>query len=104
MHFEQRRPVIERRAAPEARDAVANLAVNAGADRIDAVLEPAIGVELEVGGGIPEPAAAAVAGDDRTGHKPGMADELGRLDHAAGGERRADRARGDPPPLLPQPR
>ena len=29
-----------------------------------------------------------------------MADELGRLDHAAGGERGADRARGDRPPLV----
>src|SRR5260370_2949738 len=101
MHFEQRRPVIERRAAPEARDAVANLAVNAGADRIDAVLEPAIGVELEVGGGKPEPAAAAVAGDDRAGDEPGMADDLGRPAHPARAEPPADPApRAPPPPSL----
>src|SRR6266700_3142693 len=60
MHFEQRRPIIERRAAAEARDAVADLAMNAGADRVDAVLEPALGVELEVGGGIPEPVIVPV--------------------------------------------
>src|ERR1700694_207281 len=100
MHFEQRRPVIERGAAAEARDAVADLAANAGADRIDAVLEPAIRIEPQVGGGKPQPAPAPVAGDDRAGRDRWMADELGGLDPAAGGERGADRARGDRPPLV----
>ena len=94
MHFEQRRALAERRAAAEARDPVARLSADAGAHGVDAVLEPAFRVEPEIGGRIAERSAAPVARNDRAGDEPGMADELRRLDHAARGERGADRARG----------
>src|SRR5204863_1977802 len=66
-HFEQRRAVIKSRTAAEARDRVEpHLVVSlAAADPhgIDAVLEAAILVEADIGGGVAEIAAALLAMD-----------------------------------------
>ena len=78
------------------------LAADADAHRVDAVLEAAGRIELEIGGGKAELAPALVAVDDLAGGEPGRAQQLGRLHHLALAERRAHRAGGHRPALVLQ--
>ena len=57
-------------------------------------LRPHDGIELEVGGGKAEFAAALGAVDHLGGNEPGRAQEFGRLHHLALAQRHADRAGG----------
>jgi len=70
------------------------LAGEADAHRVDAVLEAARGIELEVGGGKAEFAAALGAVDDLDGDEPRRAQEFGRFHHLALAQRHADGAGG----------
>src|SRR5271169_3627619 len=94
--FQERRAIVEGRAAAEARDAVDPLAATADPHRIDAVLEAAILVEPDIGGGIAEVAAALLAMDHFAGNEPGAAAEHGGgVRNLPFRERHADRAGGD---------
>src|SRR5258708_14476813 len=62
--------------------------------RIDAVLEAAIPVEFDVGGGIAEVAAAFRAVDHLAGHEPRAAEHGGGVGDLPFGQRHADRAGG----------
>ena len=102
MHLEQRRAVVEGRPRAEARDAVADHAADPDAHRIDAVLQPAIRIERDVRGRKAEVAPALVALDHRAGREPRIAEQFGGLDHAALGQRGADRGRRDRAALVLQ--
>src|SRR5262249_27228756 len=102
--FEQHGALVEHRPPPEARHAVMAAPAHADANRIDAVLERATGVELEVGGRIAERAPALVAVRDRGADEPRIAEQLSRLGYLAGGERRAHRAGTHRPALGLEPR
>src|ERR1700692_46765 len=91
-HFEQRRAIIEGRAAAEARHAIEPLGTAADPHRIDAVLEAAILVEADIGGGIAEIAAAFLAMEHLAGNEPGPAQHRGGVLDLALRERHADRA------------
>src|SRR5665213_1444731 len=67
---------------------------------VDAVLEAAGGVELEIGGRKAEIAAALVAVDYFAGDEPGCAEQLGRFHHLALAQRRAHRARRHRPAFV----
>ena len=94
-HFQQRRAVVEGRAAAETGDAVEQLAVMADPHRIDAVLEAAIPVEFHVGGGIAEVAAAFFAVDHFAGDEPRAVEHRRRILDLPFRQRHADRAGGD---------
>src|SRR5262245_589544 len=100
MHLEQRRAVVEHRPAAEAGDAVMTHARDIGTHCVDAVLEAARGIELEIGGRKAELAAALFAVNDLTGDEPRGAKELGCLYHPARGECRAHGARRHRPALV----
>src|SRR5205823_4058043 len=102
-HFEQRRAIVEGRAAAEARDRIeARLVLPlAAADphRIDAVLETAILVEADIGGGVAEIAAALLAMDHLAADEPRPAQHGGGLVDLALRQRHADRTGGHRPLL-----
>src|SRR5262245_38811676 len=100
MHLEQRRAVVEHRPAAEAGNAVVTHAGDIDTHGVDAVLEAAGGIELQVGGRKAELAAALLAMNDLAGDKPRGAKELGRLHHSARRERRADGAGRDRPAFV----
>src|SRR5262249_5094756 len=95
--FQERRAIVESRAAAEARDTFEALSSVADPHRIDAVLEPAIAVEPRVGGVLAEPAAALLAVDRLAGHEPRAAEHGGGVLDLALRERRADGAGGHRP-------
>src|SRR5690242_17180656 len=70
IHLEQRRAVVEHRPAAEAGNAVMTDAGDIDAHRIDAVLEPAGGIQLQIGGREAELTAALVAVNDLARDKP----------------------------------
>src|SRR5450631_1650794 len=78
-HLQQWRAVVESGTAAETGDAVETRLAAADPDRVDAVLEPAILVEPDIGGGIAEIAAAFLAMDHGSGHEPGAAEHPARL-------------------------
>jgi hypothetical protein len=61
------------------------------AHRVDAVAEPAGGIEPQVGGRIAELAAALVAVHDLAADEPGIAQQVGRLPDVPRRQRPADR-------------
>ena len=65
--------------------------------RIDAVLQPAILVEADIGGGVAEVAAAFLAMDHLAGDEPGAAQHGGGIRDLSLRQRHADRAGGDRP-------
>jgi len=69
-YFQQRRAIVEGRAAAEAGDAIKALGTPADPHRIDAVLEAAVLVEADIGCGITELAAAFLAMDHLAGNEP----------------------------------
>src|SRR5882757_4656239 len=73
-YFQQRRAIVEGRAAAEACDAIEALGTTADPHRIDAVLEAAVLVEADIGGGIAELAAAFLAMDHLACNEPGAAE------------------------------
>src|SRR5205085_2240472 len=98
---EQRRAIVEGRAAAEARDAVEpHLILSlAAADPhgIDAVLQLAVLVEADIDGGKAEVAAALLAMDHRAGDEPGPAQHGGGIGNLPLGQRHADGGGGDRP-------
>src|SRR5258708_623369 len=102
-HFEQWRAIVEGRAAAEARHAIESHLILSLAPsdphRIDAVLEAAILVEANIGGGIAEIAAAFLAMDHLAGHKPRPAQHSGGVRDLPLGQRHADGAGGNRPLL-----
>src|SRR4029078_2444628 len=75
------------------------LAVQADAHRIDAMLEAAISVEPDIGGGIAEVAAAFFAVDHAAADEPWAAQHRGGFLDLALRKRHANRAGGDRPLL-----
>src|SRR5260370_24868347 len=69
-HFEKGRAIVEGRAAAEARHATEALGTASDPHRIDAVLEAAILVEADIGGGKTEIPAALLAMDPPPGGEP----------------------------------
>src|SRR5881227_3972008 len=100
MHLEERRAVIEGRARAEARDPIADQSTDPDAHRVDAMLQPAIGVERNIRGRKSKVAPALVALNDLACREPRIAEEFGRFDHAAFRKRGADRGRRDWPSLI----
>src|SRR6202165_3856990 len=101
--LQQRRAIVEGRAAAEAGDAIkAHLVLSlamADPNRIDAMLEPAVLVEADIGGGIAEIAAAFLAMDHQTCNEPRAAEHRGGGFDLPLRERHPDRAGGDRPLL-----
>src|SRR5271155_151307 len=95
--FQQRRAVVESRAAAKTRHPVEALITLTDAHRIDTVLETAILVEPDVGGRIAEVAAAFLAMDDFPGNEPGPTQHSGGLVDLSFRERHTDRAGRDRP-------
>src|SRR6185437_9642217 len=93
-HFQEGRAVVEHRPHAEAGDAIMALAADANAHGIDAVLETASRIELDVGGRKAKIAPAFFPVDHFAGDEPGRAEQLGGLHHLALAERRAHRAGG----------
>src|ERR1700681_3932456 len=102
-YLQQRRAIVEGRAATEAGDAIkAHLVLSltmADPHRIDAVLEPAVLVEADIGGGIAEIAAAFLAMDHFAGNEPGATEHGGGVLDLALRQRHPDRAGGNRPLL-----
>ena len=97
-HFEQRRAIVEGRTAAEACDGVKTFLIFSltatDPHRIDAMLEAAILVETDIGGGIAEIAAAFLAVDHLAGDEPRPAQHGGGVVDLALGQRHADGAGG----------
>src|SRR5882757_2732355 len=92
-HFEQRRAIVEGRATAVAGDTIDARGPAADPHRIDAVLERAVLVEADIGGGIAEIAAAPFAMDHLAGDEPWPAQHGGGVSDLAFRERHADGAR-----------
>src|SRR2546429_136768 len=84
-----------RRAAPKTRYAIKTLKPAPDPHRIDAVLEPTILVEADVGRGVAKIAAAFLAMNNHACDEPGAAEHRGGLFDLALRECHADRARGN---------
>src|SRR5579872_5829912 len=94
-YLKERRAIVEGRAAAKTGHAVKAPLALADPHRVDAMFEPAIPVEPDIGGGITEIAAAFIAMDDLAGDKPRAAQHRGRLLDLSLGERHADGAGRD---------
>src|SRR5436305_13621435 len=68
--FQERRAIVEGRAAPKTRYAIKTLKPAPDPHRIDAVLEPTILVETDIGRGIAEIAAAFLATEHQACDEP----------------------------------
>src|SRR5579872_1124436 len=96
-NLKERRAIIKGRTAAKTGDAVKTPLAETDAHRIDAVLETAILVEPDIGGGIAEVAAAFFAMDDLAGDEPRAAQHRGCFIDLSLGKRHADCARRDRP-------
>src|SRR5258708_10931560 len=97
--FQNGRAIAEGRAGAEARHAVKPGPAAADPHRIDAVPEPAMAVEVDIGGGVAQPAAAFLAMDHLAPHEPGAAEHAGGRRDLPLRERPADPAGRDRPLL-----
>src|SRR6516162_2162329 len=97
--FKQRRAIVEGRASSETCYAVDARISPLAADphSVDAMPQPAIVVEADIGRGIAELAAALLAMDHLSGDEPGRTEHGGCLRDLAFGKRGADRAGGHRP-------